>query len=200
MTSSLTVQYHTFNAAVCIGTLILVSPKNPLATFALAQIDAAISLYTAAVQGKPSRRKVHNFQWLLRLRQKAHLRMTEAATGSSLTSSTNLAGSTPLGDADGGNEDVELLGWRTRLIRRGARTQTATTIATSSPFNSATSVSPEAAVAETVTQALQQHFGPATGGSDNMDVIGGMLRDGSLATSTDAFVSFSCCFAYDGER
>jgi hypothetical protein len=55
-------------------------------------------------------------------------------------------------------EDVELIGWRTRLVQRlGKGTQLATTI---TPTHSAATPSPNTAMANTITQALQNHFVP----------------------------------------
>ncbi|BEI84665.1 hypothetical protein CcaverHIS002_0500660 [Cutaneotrichosporon cavernicola] len=147
--------YHAFNSAVCVGTLILTNPANPLAGFALSQIDAAIALYTAVVQGRTSRRMIHNLQWLLKLRQRASDRIARALANAG--TKDGLTEAEDLSDSD----DVELLGWRTRLIQRATHgatpIQTATTIALPSPR---TSTSPNAAVQATVANALAAHFEP----------------------------------------
>ena len=168
--------YHAFNAAVCVGTLIMTTPLNSLAGFALSQIDAAIGLYTAVVQGRASRRMVNNLQWLLKLRQRAADKMARAArsAGSGDKTGNGQVGEEQ-GEGDADSDDVELLGWRTRLIQRAAKTQTATTISVPSPLNSGTSASPNAAVAATITNALQQHFAPTAGvtGDTNTSPQGG---------------------------
>lgn len=163
---------------MCVGTLILTNPLNPLAGFALSQIDAAISLYTAVVQGRGSRRMIHNLQWLLKLRQRASDRIAraEASAASAGRGQGSEAGGpgqrVPSDSREGegadegsDSEEVELLGWRTRLIQRasgrhGPPTQTATTITLPSPLNSGTSTSPNAAVQATVANALAAHFEP----------------------------------------
>lgn len=78
--------------------------------------------------------------------------------------------------ASDGEEDVELIGWRTRLVQRlGKGNQTATTI---TPTYSAATPSPNTAMANTITQALQNHFVPdqvlhtaqaENGGNQNYD-------------------------------
>lgn len=157
---------------MCVGTLILTNPLNPLTGFALSQIDAAISLYTGVVQGRTSRRMIHNLQWLLKLRQRASDRIARAerevaamASGSG-AGLTARAGGDAVEDSGSDSEEVELLGWRTRLIQRASRghgqtpTQTATTIALPSPLNSGATTSPNAAVQATVANALAAHFEP----------------------------------------
>jgi hypothetical protein len=114
-------QYHVFNSAVCVGTLVLHNPQNVLASFALSQIDAAIALFSSAVQMHASPRAVGNLQWLLRLRSRAVSKMHAASN-----EDVGRAMDPEQSDSD---EDVELLGWRTRLIERAAAgAQTAKTI------------------------------------------------------------------------
>jgi hypothetical protein len=129
------------------GTLILQDPRNLLASYALSIVDSAISLYTNIVQSLPTPRLVKNLEWLLKLRQRAQARIISAAAS---------------GEGDGTDSeegaDVELIGWRTRLVQRlGKGVQTATTI---TPAQSATTPSPATTMARTITQALQKHFVP----------------------------------------
>lgn len=167
--------YHVFNSAVCVGTLIFTNPLNPLAGFALSQIDAAIALYTAVVQGGTSKRMIHNLQWLLKLRQRASDRIARAERAEALAASGEPGKARAVAttvvregieDSGSDSEEVELLGWRTRLIQRATRghgetpAQTATTIALSSPLNSGISASTNAAVQATVANALAAHFEP----------------------------------------
>lgn len=131
LTSAL--QYHVFNSALCLGTLVLRDPGNVMAGFALSQIDAAISLFTSLLQhGARLPRYKRNLQWLLNLR-------TRALSKTSKTSAAQQEVEPPAqrdvgpdrqqegsGDADGDghrdqDEDVELLGWRTRLIERAGQ-------------------------------------------------------------------------------
>ncbi|KAM5344358.1 hypothetical protein ACJ41O_012895 [Fusarium nematophilum] len=103
--------YHVFNSALCLGTLVLRDPANVMASFVLAQIDAAISLFTSLLQhGARTPRYKSNLQWLLNLRSRALSKISGAATSQR--------------DGDGHrehDEDVELLGWRTRLIERAGQ-------------------------------------------------------------------------------
>ncbi|GFZ52287.1 hypothetical protein JCM24511_10060 [Saitozyma sp. JCM 24511] len=153
--------YHAFNAAVCMGTLILQSPQNALTPFALAQIDTAISLYTTAVQARVSPRMVKNLQWLFRLRQRAQERISRAQA---------LPGSNREDPPSEDEDDIELIGWRTRLIQRAAKgTQTATTISSNTPGLSNATPSPHTVMTQTIAQALQQHFGPGDDGAPPED-------------------------------
>lgn len=89
-----------------------------MATFALSQIDAAIGLFTSLTQhGAGTPRYNRNLRWLLKLRNRASSKIhTMASTRRNSDA-----------DASGENgsredcEDVELLGWRTRLIERSDR-------------------------------------------------------------------------------
>ncbi|WVW85195.1 hypothetical protein I302_107233 [Kwoniella bestiolae CBS 10118] len=147
--------YHAFNCAVCLGTLIFSSPQNALATFALSQIDATVSLYTSGVQGGASKRTVNNLRWLLRLRAQAARKIEKAVGGQSVAQSTTYdVGS------DSEDENIELIGWRTRLIERVSKGgQTAKTISQTTPSASAATESPTADVNDTISVALQQLLG-----------------------------------------
>ncbi|OCF40873.1 hypothetical protein I317_05323 [Kwoniella heveanensis CBS 569] len=116
--------YHVFNAAVCVGTLVLRDPHNPLANFAITQIDGAIRLMTLLIQsGASSQRPVKNLQWLHQLRARAVAKMG-ASQDQESTLPTHVDET-----SDDDSEDVELLGWRTRLIEAGSKSKpTAKTI------------------------------------------------------------------------
>lgn len=131
----------------------ILNPKDPLAPFAVAQIDAAIKVYTSAVQSGSSSRLIRNLQWLIRLRRRASeelARPHEATQASGNEGSPN--------DPD----EIELLGWRTRLIQRAARgtAHVATTIGGDTDI-STSNFSPQTAIDDTLFQALQQHLNDA---------------------------------------
>lgn len=141
-------QYHVFNAAVCMGTLILQNPRNMLAPLAMSLIDNAINLYTNIVQSNSTGRLLKNLEWLLRLRQRANAKMA----GSTADETAHAV------YPESEEEDIELLGWRTRLVSRlGKRAQTAITI---TPTQSATTPSLNTVMTRTISQALQNHFVP----------------------------------------
>lgn len=105
-----------------------------MATFAFAQIVAAIGLFSSLLQqGGSTPRYQRNLQWLVQLRARASSKMAMATTAEIGTSQqgvdlTRLQSHDDREDGDDG-EDVELLGWRTRLIERvGQNCQTSTTI------------------------------------------------------------------------
>lgn len=90
-------------------------PGNALASFVIAQIDAAISLFTSLLQhGARTPRYKSNLQWLLKLRTRALSKITEATIDSGRQSTSG----NREGHKENDEEDVELLGWRTRLIER----------------------------------------------------------------------------------
>ncbi|WVR05530.1 hypothetical protein IAU60_002548 [Kwoniella sp. DSM 27419] len=144
--------YHTFNSAVCLSTLILKNPQNALASFALSQIDSAIYLYTSAVQAGSSRRTVSNLRWLLRLRAQADKKMHQVSVARSQSADN--------GATTDSEDDIELIGWRTRLIQRVSQgAQTAQTIAqTGGRGTSAATESPATDVNDTILQALQHQL------------------------------------------
>nr|XP_018266025.1 uncharacterized protein I303_02403 [Kwoniella dejecticola CBS 10117]OBR88183.1 hypothetical protein I303_02403 [Kwoniella dejecticola CBS 10117] len=158
--------YHAFNSAVCLGTLILMSPQNELVPIALGAMGQAIGIYTDTVHSRAAPRLVQNLRWLLRLRQRAMDRI-------------ELSRQQPQGtqDPDSDTEtDAGLLGWRTRFIERvGQGSQKATSISTRSP--AATGLTPTGdieGVIKSIPQAIQQHIAsdlpelaPPTGSSSD---------------------------------
>lgn len=96
------------------GTLVLKNPHNVLAGFALSLVDSVIRIYASAVKSRNSERMVKNLNWLVSMRARLDARLA-------------LIGQTPdtgVGAAAGGEEevgdddDLELLGWKTRLVER----------------------------------------------------------------------------------
>ncbi|WVR05539.1 hypothetical protein IAU60_002557 [Kwoniella sp. DSM 27419] len=151
--------YHAFNSAVCLGTLILMCPKNELVPIALGAMDQVIGIYTDIVQSRSTSRLVQNLRWLLRLRQRAVDRtgqVRERAEGSQ-------------GPDSDTETDAGLLGWRTRLIERAARggRQKATSIQTKSPASTGVAVPGDfEKIIRSIPQAIQEHVAagiPSTG-------------------------------------
>lgn len=124
---------------MCAATLVIENPRNPLAPLSLALFDNAITLYSSVVQGNTSTRIVQNLKWLQRLRQRAGERMRQAE------GQGDGAGRLPAEEAEGIN-DVELLGWRTRLVKRAVQGRTALTVGPSPT----TTVSPDMPVLPSV--------------------------------------------------
>ncbi|KAL2432701.1 hypothetical protein ABEF95_014691 [Exophiala dermatitidis] len=115
--------YHVFGSALCLGTMVLRDPGNVMATFALEQIDTAISLFTSLIQyGASTPRYKRNLQWLLKLRARALSKISVAGNGKKADPQRDpdTDRSSNAGDREHG-EDVELLGWRTRLIERAGQ-------------------------------------------------------------------------------
>lgn len=102
-----------------------------MGTFVLSQIDAAINLFTSLIRnGANTPRYNRNLQWLMKLRARASSKISKASTPQQHTNNNN-----PQQDNDHDHnsdrhrsredreesEDVELLGWRTRLIERAGQ-------------------------------------------------------------------------------
>lgn len=102
-----------------------------MSNLVLAQIDAAISLFTSLLQHGPrTPRYKTNLQWLLNLRTRAISKMSEASATQQQPDqpqqNINTSGDHQSGDTGGHedpDEDIELLGWRTRLIERAGQDQ-----------------------------------------------------------------------------
>ncbi|GKZ24450.1 hypothetical protein AbraIFM66951_010458 [Aspergillus brasiliensis] len=116
--------YHVFGSALCLGTLVLRDPSNSMATFALTQVDAAINLFTSLIQhGGNTPRYCRNLQWLFKLRARASSKIASTATQQvDLQPGEGESGRRQVGREEReDSEDVELLGWRTRLIERAGQ-------------------------------------------------------------------------------
>ena len=105
-------QYHAFTAAVCLGTLPLMSPNNLLVDFAVCQLDATITLFTHASHTTRSRRLARNLDWMCKLKLRITEKVKKPQTGPSTIDEDSINES----DEDGG-----LLGWRTRLVQRASK-------------------------------------------------------------------------------
>jgi hypothetical protein len=93
-----------------------------MAAFVLAQVDAAIDLFIFLIQhGASTPRYQRNLQWLLKLRARALSKVSTAASASQDGPQRPLDQHWRGSDDREGGEDVELLGWRTRLIERGGQ-------------------------------------------------------------------------------
>lgn len=108
-------------------------PGNIMTNFVLPQIDAAISLFTSLLAyGARTPRYKRNLKWLLNLRTRALSKVSEVAdarkgvrqdNNRSARTRTTQDGYGDRGQEDHENDeaDVELLGWRTRLIERAGQ-------------------------------------------------------------------------------
>jgi hypothetical protein len=103
-----------------------------MSTFVLKQIDATIDLFTSMIQqGGGTPRYKRNLEWLLKLRARAASKIS-AASKTQISSTQGVW----RGDSEGDDgDDLELLGWRTRLIERAdqARQTVSTIHATTTP-------------------------------------------------------------------
>lgn len=115
-------KHHIFDSAVTMGTLIIRNPQNALASYALTLIDSTILLLTRAIVSWPSPRLAKNLKWLHRLRGRAAAKLSTVALAPTVNDSVSGrdigAGSSTGSTSD--DEDVELVGWCTRLVERGA--------------------------------------------------------------------------------
>ncbi|KAI5480145.1 hypothetical protein MNV49_001805 [Pseudohyphozyma bogoriensis] len=116
--------YHAFNSAACVGSLVLKNPQSSLAHFAINIVDSCIASYTSVVWSRNSPRMTKNLKWLVKLREKIGVKMAQIPEIASADGRS--AGEQEHNEDD---DDVELLGWRTRLIERdGQNSKSARTI------------------------------------------------------------------------
>lgn len=131
------------------GTFIIRNPQNTLTPYALTLIDSTILLLTRVIVSWPSPRMAKNLKWLHRLRGRAAAKLSTVVPNHSNTNITVNPGATESGSTSD-DEDVELVGWCTRLVQRGeSGAQTVRTILSksapspnvfSSPSNELTSL------------------------------------------------------------
>ncbi|WOO86263.1 putative transcriptional regulatory protein [Vanrija pseudolonga] len=100
--------YHAFSAAVCMVTLVIKSPRNPLVPFGRKLVDTVIHLYTAVVGHRNSPMMAKNLAFLQTLQNRMDAKIAQTTT---LGLSSDVV-------AEGEDDDVDLLGWTTRLIER----------------------------------------------------------------------------------
>jgi hypothetical protein len=93
-----------------------------MSTFVLAQVDAAIELFIFLIQhGAGTPRYQRNLQWLLKLRARALSKISTVASAPQDDPQQHVDNNWRRTDDTENGEDVELLGWRTRLIERGGK-------------------------------------------------------------------------------
>ncbi|KAJ9144638.1 Transcription factor [Pleurostoma richardsiae] len=183
--------YHVFNSALCLGTLVLRDPGNVMASFVLAQIDAAISLFTSLLQhGARTPRYKRNLQWLLNLRTRALSKISEASTADKGGPQRDAASDrqSNSGDGDGQKEheeDVELLGWRTRLIERAGQGRRKTIKTIRLPETPTDSL-----FTDTASLPLNEDHFPDLMGTPGMAMPGASLPAGTLDSTDDILHGF----------
>jgi hypothetical protein len=112
---------------MCLGTLVLKNPLNPLAQFSLQQLNSAVQIYESLIKRHQSHAMAQNHDWLSRLHRRASAKVAQATFGSGDTALQSTTHSVHSNDEM--VDDAELLGWRTRLIEHAAQgTRRATTI------------------------------------------------------------------------
>ncbi|WWC88880.1 uncharacterized protein L201_003795 [Kwoniella dendrophila CBS 6074] len=171
--------YHAFNSAVCLGTLILRDPKNALSAFAISQIDATIKLYTPLVQVGSSKRILNNLRWLLRLRAQAGRKIEKSTSG--MPSETHQE----TGE-DSEDENIELIGLKTRLIERASRgSQVSKTIFQTTPSASGlTEDSPTTHVHDTISKAVQDLLFNTGAPGQNIPAVSNVIADSTDLSDT----------------
>jgi len=170
--------YHLFTAAVCIGTMIIKNSSNPLSGMALAQIDHSIKLYSSVLKDHATPSLVQNHQWLLRLRQRALAKIEHDRSDQNSPRRAE--------EEEDDEIDIELLGWRTRLVERARHPHRSSTTASVPPGPSSAPALPSLSPSVTapppapIEQVLQQHFAvPSNEANTNVEM------------STDLFVSIT---------
>lgn len=115
--------FHCFNSALCLSTLILRDPGNSMSAFVLEQIDAVITLFNSLIQaGAGTPRYRRNLQWLLKVRARIGSKIAKSKEAQTVRQAhTQIRDDQVTSEEREDGEDVELLGWRTRLIERAGQ-------------------------------------------------------------------------------
>jgi hypothetical protein len=164
-------------------------PGNPLATLIVAQIDDSICLFTSLIQHGANTPRYHrNLQSLLKLRAQVASKISTASTAKNGMQLDAVHPNQPEngvrenGDDD---EDVELIGWRTRLIElAGQDRRTIRTISLATAPDSASGI-----VDVPYLPQSQNHFGDAQSQLRITEPMFPSVTPGS--TFSDNFVSLS---------
>ena len=115
-------QFHVFGSALCLGTLVLRDPSNVMASLILSQIDTAVNLFTSLIQHGAGNPRYHrNLQWLLKLKSRVSSKISAAYNSRREQPNEGSSEDTKDEGDDVEGEDVELLGWRTRLVERAGQ-------------------------------------------------------------------------------
>jgi hypothetical protein len=106
------------------GTVALLAPTSFMSEFALSQMDISIALYSSSVDPTSSTR----LRSLYRLQKRAWA-TARHHQGQRVTATTAMGDHEMQGDSNESEEDIEMIGWRTRLVARArAGPQVTTTI------------------------------------------------------------------------
>ncbi|WVW79032.1 hypothetical protein I302_100995 [Kwoniella bestiolae CBS 10118] len=172
--------YHIFTAAVCLGTMVLRNPTSVLSQFAITSIDQSINVYSLLIKQNNTTSMIQNHDWLSRLRKRAFNKVVVAAQNQQDESNHNQSRRDSLASTGDGSvqEDMDIVGWRTRLIESASN---GTQIGVNIPSSSSSSRPPNQShissdanhiftpphsssdpttngVAPAVQQVLQQHL------------------------------------------
>jgi hypothetical protein len=106
------------------GTVALLAPTSFMSEFALSQMDISIALYSSSVDWTSSTRLRSLYRLQKRAWASARHHQGQRATATSALGDYELQG-----DSNESEEDIEMIGWRTRLVARArAGAQVTTTI------------------------------------------------------------------------
>ncbi|RSH94924.1 hypothetical protein EHS25_000008 [Saitozyma podzolica] len=146
------VWYHAFNSAACMGMHILKSPHSMLTPYALSLVETTVKIYTTVVRHRNSPRMMKNLQWLERLRLRIQSKLVQTPDSAVFEA---------VSAEDPGEDDIDLLGWKTRLIERaGQGSQTAKTVGTQNGRGAAILRQSESPLQGAGGMAMTQQEGP----------------------------------------
>lgn len=117
-TSPSSLKHHLFTAAVCLGTVPIKNPNNPLSQYCLMQLDQATATYASLRLRIKTDPIAQNHQWLLRLQARAQAQVQSKSSHSTGLPPPSAMERSP---ADEQIDDASLLGWRTRLVQCAGR-------------------------------------------------------------------------------
>ncbi|KAI5478846.1 hypothetical protein MNV49_004578 [Pseudohyphozyma bogoriensis] len=113
--------YHTFTAAVCFSTLVILSPSSPLAPIALRELASIVDIFSSTPAGSRPR---ENLGSLIKMQQRAQERFSAQSPPSTtvlhqLTSALGIVDEFAEKEVTEEEEEhITMMGWDTRLVRR----------------------------------------------------------------------------------
>jgi hypothetical protein len=103
---------HVYSAAVCMATVCIVTPTSLLRDLALSGLETAIQLFSGAMDALPRSMATTNLEFLKYLRSQAMNKIAATTSVNTAEHSLNMQSS-----PESTNAHLEVVGWRTRLIR-----------------------------------------------------------------------------------
>ena len=106
-----------FSAAICLATVCLVSPQNPLVDLCLSDVTDVVAMYQAIRDAYPGGALRENLQCLQYLLQRIHGRISQTDPYRPFLSNIIPTSDEQSAGGVGGDDPMDLVGWKTRLVQ-----------------------------------------------------------------------------------